>query len=106
MVSPTTVGQGVWLVAGRFCGFCRAWIAGVASAILELTIALGCCCGRGEREMRSAAVEGDRGSVGCCPLAGEEDEEGNEGCRVFTSCAVMVKEKWLGERWEMVALVL
>jgi len=106
MVSPTTVGQGVWLVAGRFCGFCRAWIAGVASAILELTIALGCCCGRGEREMRSAAVEGDCGSVGCCPLAGEEDEEGNEGCRVFTSCAVMVKEKWLSERWEMVALVL
>jgi len=106
MVSPTTVGQGVWLVAGGFCGFCRAWIAGVASAILELMMALGCCFVRGEGEMTPAAEEGDRGSVGCCPLAGEGDEEGNEGCRVFTSCAVMVKEKRLSERWEMVALVL
>jgi hypothetical protein len=56
--------------------------------------------------MTYTAEEGDRGSVGCCPLAGEGDEEGNEGCQVFTSCAVMVKEKWLSEIWEMMALVL
>jgi hypothetical protein len=30
--------------------------------------------------MTFAAKEGDRGSVGCCPLAGKGDEEGNEGC--------------------------
>ena len=65
MVSPTIVVQGVWLVAGRFCGFCRAWIAGVASAILELTIAPGCCCGRGGKRNE---VCGCRGRPWVCGL--------------------------------------
>jgi hypothetical protein len=36
----------------------------------------------------------------------EGDEGKNGGGRVFTSCRVMVKEKRLSERWEMVALIL
>jgi len=88
-------------VAAGFVGSVMLGLLVVASAILELTVALGCCCGWEEEEMTSTAEEGDRGSVGCCPLIGEGDEEGNEGCRVFTSSTVMVSE-----RWEMVALVL
>jgi len=70
--------SGLW--PAGFVGSAMLGLLVVASAILELTMALGCCCGRGEGEMTYAAEERDQGSVGCCHLAGEGDEEGNEGC--------------------------